>query len=529
MNGKQLKNSILQWAIQGKLVPQDPNDEPASVLLERIRAKKARLVKEKKIKKDKNESIIYRGDDNSYYEKFIATGEVKCIDEEIPFEIPQGWEWERIGNIFETTSGSTPLSRNPDYYKNGNINWVRTTDLNNGILNKTEIQITSKAVIDYNLSILPQTSVCVAMYGGAGTIGKHCILHFDTTINQSVCAIQPNGFCNMDYIHTFIEYQRPFWMDFAAGSRKDPNINQLIIKHCLLPIPPQEEQLRIVIKLNQLYPYIYQYGNSQNRLNQINKEIWHSLKKSILQEAIQGKLVPQIAEEGTAQELLEQIQQEKQKLVKEGKLKKAALNDSIIYKGDDNKYWEKNGKIEKDITNEIPFEIPDSWCWIRLNNLCNITNGFTPLRTELKFWKNGNINWFTVEDIRKQGEYIYETTKKITELAVNKDRIVRAGSVLLCCTASVGQCAMTMIPTTTNQQFNALTVKEEYRCIVNDEFLFLFAKTLEPILHDLAGKTTFEFISVKKVGNILIPIPPVLEQHRICKVANKAIASIMSR
>ena len=212
MNGKQLKNSILQWAIQGKLVPQDPNDEPASMLLERIRTEKAKLVKEKKIKKDKNESIIYRGDDNSYYEKFLATGEVKCIDDEIPFEIPKGWEWERIGNIFETTSGSTPLSRNPDYYKNGNINWVRTTDLNNGILNRTEIQITAKATIDYNLSILPQTSVCIAMYGGAGTIGKHCILHFNTTINQSVCAIQPNGFCNMDYIHTFIEYQRPFWM-----------------------------------------------------------------------------------------------------------------------------------------------------------------------------------------------------------------------------------------------------------------------------------------------------------------------------
>lgn len=211
MNGKQLKNSILQWAIQGKLVPQDPNDEPASMLLERIRTEKAKLVKEKKIKKDKNESIIYRGDDNSYYEKFLATGEVKCIDDEIPFEIPKGWEWERIGNIFETTSGSTPLSRNPDYYKNGNINWVRTTDLNNGILNRTEIQITAKATIDYNLSILPQTSVCIAMYGGAGTIGKHCILHFNTTINQSVCAIQPNGFCNMDYIHTFIEYQRPFW------------------------------------------------------------------------------------------------------------------------------------------------------------------------------------------------------------------------------------------------------------------------------------------------------------------------------
>ena len=310
---------------------------------------------------------------SSYYEKFLPTGEVKCIDEEIPFEIPNGWQWERIGNIFETTSGSTPLSRNPDYYKNGNINWVRTTDLNNGILNKTEIQITSKAIIDYNLSILPQTSVCVAMYGGAGTIGKHCILHFDTTINQSVCAIQPNGFCNMDYIHTFIEYQRPFWMDFAAGSRKDPNINQLIIKHCLLPIPPQEEQLRIVTKLNQLYPYIYQYGNSQNRLNQINKEIWHSLKKSILQEAIQGKLVPQIAEEGTAQELLEQIRQEKLQLVKEGKLKKSALTDSIIFRGDDNKYYESIN--EQIVEVELPFEYPNSWIVLRLKDICQLTDG----------------------------------------------------------------------------------------------------------------------------------------------------------
>ena len=310
---------------------------------------------------------------SSYYEKFLPTGEVKCIDEEIPFEIPNGWQWERIGNIFETTSGSTPLSRNPDYYKNGNINWVRTTDLNNGILNKTEIQITSKAIIDYNLSILPQTSVCVAMYGGAGTIGKHCILHFDTTINQSVCAIQPNGFCNMDYIHTFIEYQRPFWMDFAAGSRKDPNINQLIIKHCLLPIPPQEEQLRIVTKLNQLYPYIYQYGNSQNRLNQINKEIWHSLKKSILQEAIQGKLVSQIAEEGTAQELLEQIRQEKLQLVKEGKLKKSALTDSIIFRGDDNKYYERIN--EQIVEVELPFEYPNSWIVLRLKDICQLTDG----------------------------------------------------------------------------------------------------------------------------------------------------------
>ncbi len=373
MTGKQLKNSILQWAIQGKLVPQDPTDEPASVLLEKIRQEKERLIKEKKIKRDKNASIIYRGEDNSYYENILATGEVKCIDDEIPFEIPQGWEWERIGNILETTSGSTPLSKNPDYYKDGSINWVRTTDLNNGILDKAEIQITERAYSDYNLVLLPQNSVCIAMYGGSGTIGKHSILHFDTTINQSVCAIKPNGFCDMDYVHIFIEYQRPYWMDFASGSRKDPNINQLIIKHCLLPIPPQKEQARIVEKLSLLYPYINRYRECQIMLENINREIWNTLKKSVLQEAIQGKLVPQIAEEGTAQELLEQIKAEKQKLVKEGKLKKSALNDSVIFRGDDNKYYEQIGSEVSEI--ELPFEIPNSWSIARLNSICQLTDG----------------------------------------------------------------------------------------------------------------------------------------------------------
>ena len=310
---------------------------------------------------------------NSYYEKILATGEVKCIDEEVPFEIPVGWEWERIGNLFETTSGSTPLSRNPDYYQNGSINWVRTTDLNNGVLCKTEIQITEKACSDYNLTILPQNSVCIAMYGGAGTIGKHSILQFDTTINQSVCVIKPNGYCNMDYLHTFIEYQRPYWMDFAAGSRKDPNINQLIIKHCLLPIPPQKEQVRIVENLRLLNPHIARFGECQIKLEHINKEISDLLKKSILQEAIQGKLVPQIAEEGTAKELLKQIKEEKLKLVKEGKLKKSALNDSVIFLGDDNKYYEQIGSKVSEI--ELPFEFPSSWSLARLNAVCQLTDG----------------------------------------------------------------------------------------------------------------------------------------------------------
>ena len=471
--------------------------------------------------------MVFTNSLSSYYEKFLATREVKCIDEEIPFEIPATWEWCRLLSIVSLLGDG--IHGTPEYSEGGSVYFINGNNLFDGqILIKPDTKTVSKEEAVKHSRLLNESTVLVSINGTIGNIafysGENVIL------GKSACYFNLLNGIERKYIK--IVLQTDYFLEYtkrvATGSTIK-NVPLSGMRNVLIPIPPKDEQQVIIDKLSSLKLLIEKFNIEQSQLNKLNAELRSVLKKSILQEAIQGKLLPQITEEGTAQELLEQIRQEKQKLVKEGKLKKSALLDSIIYKGDDNKYFEKIGTIEKDITDEIPFEIPNSWCWIRLNNLCNITNGFTPLRTEPKFWENGNINWFTVEDIRKQGEYIYQTTQKITELAVSKDRIVRAGSVLLCCTASVGQCAMTMIPTTTNQQFNALTIKEEYRCLVNDEFLYLFVKTLAPILHDLAGKTTFEFISVKKVGNILVPIPPVLEQCRICKVTNKAIASIMSR
>ena len=512
MNGKQLKNSILQWAIQGKLVPQDPNDEPASVLLDKIRQEKERLIKEKKIKRDKNASIIYRGEDNSYYEKMLATGEVKCIDEEVPFEIPQGWEWERIGNLFETTSGSTPLSRNPDYYQNGSINWVRTTDLNNGVLCKTEIQITEKACSDYNLTILPQNSVCIAMYGGAGTIGKHSILQFDTTINQSVCAIKPNGYCNMDYLHIFIEYQRPYWMDFAAGSRKDPNINQLIIKHCLLPIPPQKEQTRIVEKLSLLHPYITQYGECQIKLDYINKEILDKFKKSILQEAIQGKLVPQLTEEGTAQDLLEQIKIEKQKLVKEGKLKKSALNDSVIFRDDDNRYCEKIGKSVQCIDEEIPFEIPESWVWCKFQDIANSELGKTMNKasdkgSEVPYLCSINVYWDKVD--------LSNVKVAPFSIAEKEKYLLQKGDLLICEGGEVGRCAIWSNDKTMYYQ-NALHRVRFYGNISSKfiQNVIRSYKTMGIIDKNSKGMTIKHFTKTA-LNSLYIPLPPFQEQQRI--------------
>ena len=534
MNGKQLKNSILQWAIQGKLVPQDPNDEPASVLLDKIRQEKERLIKEKKIKRDKNASIIYRGEDNSYYEKLLATGEVKCIDEEVPFEIPQGWEWERIGNLFETTSGSTPLSRNPDYYKNGSINWVRTTDLNNGVLCKTEKLITEKACSDYNLTILPQNSVCIAMYGGAGTIGKHSILQFDTTINQSVCAIKPNGYCNMDYLHTFIEYQRPYWMNFAAGSRKDPNINQLIIKHCLLPIPPQKEQVRIVENLRLLNPHIARFGECQIKLEHINKEISDLLKKSILQEAIQGKLVPQIAEEGTAKELLEQIKIEKQKLVKEGKLKKSALNDSVIFRGDDNKYWEKSEDGAVCIDEEIPFEIPSNWAWVRLDDICSfIHRGKSPKHSPIKKYPvvAQKCNQWVGFSIEKAKFIEPQSITSYNSEYFLQDRDLMWNSTGL---GTLGRMAIyyTLLnPYELAVADSHVTVIRPYKTYIVSEYLYYYfaSNTVQSVIEDKSdGSTKQKELATKTVKSYLVPLPPFAEQlHIVQKI--KSVTSIMSK
>ena len=529
MNGKQLKNSILQWAIQGKLVPQDPNDEPASVLLEKIRQEKERLIKEKKIKRDKNASIIYRGEDNSYYEKMLATGEVKCIDEEVPFEIPKGWEWERIGNLFETTSGSTPLSRNPDYYKDGCINWVRTTDLNNGTLCKAEIQITAKACSDYNLTILPQNSVCIAMYGGAGTIGKHSLLCLNTTINQSVCAIQPNGYCNMNYVHTFIEYQRPYWMEFAAGSRKDPNINQLIIKHCLLPIPPQKEQVRIVEKLRLLNPHIVRFGGCQIKLEHINKEISDLLKKSILQEAIQGKLVPQLTEEGTAQDLLEQIKKEKLNLVKGGKLKKSALATSVIFRGDDNKYWEKKGTTCECIDEDIPFDVPKSWAWVRLETILNTGSA---RRVHAKDWRQAGIPFYRAREIGKLADDGFVDNELYIDLSLYEDfsssGVPLPNDLMITAVGTLGKVYIVK----ENDKFyykdgSVLCLANKYGLCAEYLKMVIESPSFKGQYRQESQGTTVATLTMVRLQKYFIPLPPLQEQYRIVE-AYRNIASIMS-
>ncbi len=494
MNGKQLKNSILQWAIQGKLVPQDPNDEPASVLLERIRAEKARLVKEKKIKKDKNESIIYRGDDNSYYEKFLATGEVKCIDDEISFEIPNGWEWTRIGNIFNHTSGKQQSSSNKSggtpqkFITTSNLYWGYFVLDNVKVMNFTEEEIKTCSATKGDLLVCE---------GGAG-YGRSAIWNYDYDIclQNHVHRLRPyvNGIC--EYVYHFI-YLLKESNNLSSVGTAMPGLSANRLKRLLLPFPPLSEQNRIVAKLGELLPQVEKYSKFQNYLDDLNVAINDKLKKSILQEAVQGRLVPQIAEESTAQELLEQIKQEKQCLVKGGKLKKSALTDSVIYKGDDNKYYERIN--EQIVEVELPFEYPNSWIVLRLKDICQLTDGEK---------RNGKGICLDAKFLRG----------KSSATIIEKGRFVYAGdNIILVDGENSGE--VFSIP---QDGYMGSTFKQLWlSSVMWKPYILAFILFYKEALRNSKRGAAIPHLNKELFYNLPIGIPPYQEQQRIAKRINE--------
>ena len=513
MNGKQLKNSILQWAIQGKLVPQDPNDEPASVLLERIREEKARLVKEKKIKKDKNESIIYRGEDNSYYEKFLATREVKCIDEEIPFEIPATWEWCRLLSIVSLLGDG--IHGTPEYSEGGSVYFINGNNLFDGqILIKPDTKTVSKEEAVKHSRLLNESTVLVSINGTIGNIafysGENVIL------GKSACYFNLLNGIERKYIK--IVLQTDYFLEYtkrvATGSTIK-NVPLSGMRNVLIPIPPKDEQQVIIDKLSSLKLLIEKFNIEQSQLNKLNAELRSVLKKSILQEAIQGKLLPQITEEGTAQELLEQIRQEKQRLVKEGKLKKSALLDSIIYKGDDNKYYEQIGSKVVDITGDIPFEIPPTWMWCRFGTIVKMRIGKTPPRGEQVYWSNGKHNWVSISDM-VEGGTIKAVKEKVSDIAVNeifKCYPTPKGSLLMSFKLTVGRTSILGVDAYHNEAIITIVPYADVNNIFRD-YLFYILPTISnsgDSKDAIKGKT----LNNKSLNNLLIPLPPLLEQKRI--------------
>ena len=512
MNAQQLKNSILQMAIQGKLVPQDPNDEPASVLIERIREEKEKLIKEKKIKKEKNPSFIFRGADNITYEK-VGKNEPVSIEEELPFEIPNSWEWVRLGSIGEWKSGATPSRSMPKYY-DGDIPWLKTGDLNDGYIKYIPEKISQLALEKTSVKLNPIGSVLIAMYGA--TIGKLGILTFPSTTNQACCACLPIAMSNK-YLFYFLMSQKDKFIKRSEGGAQ-PNISKEKIISTLIPLPPLVEQERIVAKLEELLPLVERYGDKQKFLDKLKNDFPVLLKKSILQEAVQGRLVPQDPSDEPASVLLERIRAEKQRLIKEGKIKKDK-NESIIYRRDNSHYEKLNG-IERCIDDEIPFEIPESWCWVRLGTvLQKLTDG---AHSTPKYVESG-IPFISVKDI-SNGKLGFANCKFIT--------VEEHSELYKRCNPEKGDILLTKVGTTgipvivdTEEKFSLFVsvalLKFNQTMMYNK---YLIALINSPLVQKQADKNTRGVGNknwvMRDIANTLIALPPLFEQHRIVQKLN---------
>lgn len=450
---------------------------------------------------------------SSYYEKLLATGEVKCIDEEIPFEIPQGWEWCRLSNIGITETGTTPSKTHPEYFGEYIPFLGPANILEDKIISET--QGLSEEGIKYS-RVIPANSILQVCIGGS--IGKCAIVRKEVTFNQQINSITPIKCC-LEYVHYVLQSEtfRLSIMTKATGTAT-PIINRGNWEMLLFPLPPYNEQNRIVEKLDSLKIKLQHYSNTQINLQELNNNLHLKLKKSILQEAIQGKLVPQTEEEGTALVLLDQIKEEKQKLVKQGKLKKSAINDSVIYKGDDNKYYENHGKNVVCIDTEIPFEIPSSWQWVRLANVVQVNpKNDAPNETRAAFIPMECI------DATYLSKYTYHERKwgdikaGFTHFADGDVAFAK----ITPCFQNRKSMILRKLPNGIGSGTTELKVLRPYGKTINREYLLFFLES--PYFVEEAvfkGTANQQRIVSGYMEEKMFPLPPYQEQERIVKRIN---------
>lgn len=431
---------------------------------------------------------------SSYYEKFLATGEVKCIDDEIPFEIPKGWEWCRLKHMCSMQAGKN-ISASEIYDKKSVLHPYRCVG-GNGLRG-----FTNTFNAEGHFAIIGRQGAlcgCLNIESGKFYATEH--------------AVVVNGFGIIPSLFIYYFFTALNLNQYATATAQ-PGLAVSNIVEVFIPLPPLPEQLRIVSKIEKLLPLVKTYEQAQNGLNELNASLNEQLRKSILQEAIQGKPVPQCSDEGTAQELLEQIKLEKQKLIKDGKLKKSALTDSVIFKGDDNKYYEQVGNENIDITEEIPFDLPENWTWVRFGQYVRMSIGKTPPRGETKYWANGKYPWVSISDMSDYG-LVTTTKESVSEYAKSLfGEISPVGTLIMSFKLTVGRTSLLNTSAYHNEAIISIYpfVDKNYQA---RNFLF----HILPIISNLGdtkdaikGKT----LNSKSLNNLLLPLPPLNEQGRI--------------
>ena len=503
MTGQQLKNSILQMAVQGKLVPQDPNDEPASVLLERIRAEKEQLIKEGKIKKEKNPSIIFRGADNLPYEK-IGKNEPVCIADDVPFEIPDSWEWVRLGMISTysyTKKKINAQNADPkmwgldleDIEKGGKLLEQKTVGERKAVGDKTIFDsgdILYSKLRPYLLKILvaPDCGICT----------------------PEIVPFKVFGNIVPDYIVAFLKCP---YVDTVINSVtygvKMPRVGTKTMTELLVPIPPLSEQKRIIKKLYEVEPLTDNYTEAYLQVARLNQEFPKLLKKSILQEAVKGKLVSQNPNDEPASILLERIRSEKQRLIKEGKIKKGK-HESVIFRRD-NSHYEKRGSEEVCIDDELPYEIPKTWCWARMGSCLDVRDGThdtpkyitegIPLVTS-KNLCDGKIDFSTAKFISKEDH-----------LAISQRSKVDSEDIMYAMIGSIGNPVLY----NGNAEFSIknMALFKKINNGLDMEYVYWFLYLSQDTMKKFSSGGVQSFVSLGYLRNYWIPVPPIEEQHRI--------------
>ena len=467
MTPQQLKNSILQMAMQGKLVEQRPEEGTGEELYQQIQKEKQKLIKEGKIKREKPLPEI--------------------TEDEVPFEIPESWKWVRTGEIGSWGSGATPSRSHPEYY-GGNIPWLKTGDLNDGYIESVPESITKEGYEHSSVRLNPIGSVLIAMYGA--TIGKLGILKIKATTNQACCACIPFDNVEDRYIFYYLLSHRKQFIEQGAGGAQ-PNISKEKILETVFPLPPLAEQKRIVAKIEEIMPFIDRYAVAYDHLQSYNTRFPDDLKKSILQMAIQGKLVHQDPNDEPASVLLEKIAKEKQKLIKEGKIKKQKPLPPI--------------KEE-----EIPFEIPENWKWVYIgdvfqHNTGKALNGVSGPGKMLTYITTSNLYWNRFElDRLKEMPFTDEEVVKCT---------VKKNDLLVCEGGDFGRAAIWPYDEPIRIQNHIHRLRAYYDVSVwYFYYLFYFYKNAGLISGKGIG---IQGLSSKALHRIIVPLPPLAEQKRI--------------
>ena len=455
--------------------------------------------------------------DNLPYEK-VGKNEPVCIADEVSFEIPDTWEWVRLGSIGDWGSGATPSRSIPEYY-GGDIPWLKTGDLNDGYIEYIPENISRLALEKTSVRLNPAGSVLIAMYGA--TIGKLGILTFPATTNQACCACLPIEICN-EYLFYFLMSQKVAFVKQSEGGAQ-PNISKEKIVATLMPLPSLAEQYRIVAKIKEVLPYIERYGEACSTVNSLNKAFPDLLKKSILQEAVQGKLVPQDPVDEPATVLLERIRAEKEQLIKAGKIKRDK-HESVIFRRD-NSHYEKLDGIERCIDDEIPFDIPDTWEWVRMGSLFMINPrniisddtvvGFMPM----PLLQDGFSNSHTFEERQWK-----DIKSGFTHFA-NNDVVI---AKITPCFQNRKSAVIFDLPNGYGAGTTELHVLRDYTKILYMPYFLLFCKThafIQDGMKNFTGTAGQQRIGKDFISNYLVPLPPVEEQKRIVQRANFVIKS----